>query len=63
MISDVTIVKGRNIVPWVERLKMDTYYAEHVSAKLDLEILFIDNYITKHNLVLLVQGPQSGLLP
>ena len=29
----------------------------------DLEILFIDNYITKHDLVLLVQGPQSGLLP
>ena len=33
-------VKGRNTVPWIERLKMDTYYAEHVSVKLDLEILF-----------------------
>ena len=28
----------------------------------DYEILFIDNYITKHNLVLLVQSPRSGLL-
>lgn len=34
----IAAVKGRNVLPWVERLKLDTYYAEHVSLKLDLWI-------------------------
>jgi len=35
----IAAVKGRNVIPWVERLKLDTYYAEHVSMKLDLWIV------------------------
>lgn len=35
----ISAVKGRNILPWVERLKLDSYYAEHVSFKLDLWIV------------------------
>ena len=32
-------MKGRNIIPWIERFKLDTYYAEQVSFKLDLWIV------------------------
>ena len=32
-------VKGRNTLPWVERLQLDTYYAEHQSFGLDLWII------------------------
>lgn len=35
----IAAVKGRNILPWVERLALDTYYANHVSFKLDLWIV------------------------
>ena len=34
----ISAVKGRNVLPWAERLEMDTYYAEHVSLGLDLWI-------------------------
>jgi len=36
----IASVEGRNSIPWVERLKMDTYYAEHVSFLLDVKIAF-----------------------
>lgn len=36
----IAAVKGRNVLPWVERLKLDTYYAEHVSFALDIKIVF-----------------------
>ncbi len=36
--SCIAAVKGRNTLPWPERLALDTYYAEHVSFKLDLWI-------------------------
>ena len=35
----IAAVKGRNVLPWVERLGLDTYYAEHVSFKLDMWIV------------------------
>ena len=35
----IAAVKGRNIIPWVERLKLDTYYAEHVTFRLDFWIV------------------------
>ena len=35
----IAAVKGRNVLPWEERLGLDTYYAEHVSLKLDLWIV------------------------
>lgn len=35
----IAAVKGRNVIPWGERLELDTYYAEHVSFKLDLWIV------------------------
>ncbi len=35
----IAAVKGRNIIPWIERFKLDTYYAEQVSFKLDLWIV------------------------
>ncbi|MCB6994503.1 sugar transferase [bacterium 210820-DFI.6.37] len=34
----ISAIKGRNSIPWVERLEMDTYYAENISFKLDLWI-------------------------
>ena len=34
----ISAIKGRNSVPWVERLAMDTWYAENVSFTLDLSI-------------------------
>ena len=34
----IAAVKGRNILPWVERLELDTYYAENVSFFLDFKI-------------------------
>lgn len=36
----IAAVKGRNTIPWEERLSMDTYYAEHLSLKMDVKILF-----------------------
>ena len=36
----IASVKGRNSMPWVDSLALDTYYAEHVSFWLDLEIFF-----------------------
>lgn len=35
----IAAIKGRNVLPWVERLKLDTYYAEHVSFALDMKIV------------------------
>lgn len=39
-LSGYAQVHGRNNVDWAERMKMDVYYAEHVSFKMDLKILF-----------------------
>lgn len=33
-------VNGRNAVSWEERFKLDQYYVEHCSLRLDVEILF-----------------------
>lgn len=38
-LSGYAQVHGRNNVDWAERMKMDVYYAEHVSLKMDLKIL------------------------
>lgn len=35
----IAAVKGRNTLPWAERLKLDTYYAENQSFGLDLWII------------------------
>ena len=39
-LSGYAQVHGRNNVDWAERMKMDVYYADHVSSKMDLKILF-----------------------
>lgn len=39
-LSGYAQVHGRNYVDWAERMKMDVYYADHVSFKMDLKILF-----------------------
>ena len=36
----IASVEGRNVIPWVESLKKDTYYAEHISFLLDVKIFF-----------------------
>ena len=36
----IASIEGRNSIPWVERLKMDTYYAEHASFPMDVKIAF-----------------------
>ena len=41
----ISAVKGRNNIPWPERLALDTYYAEHVSLKLDLSIVLKTIYV------------------
>jgi sugar transferase EpsL len=33
-------VNGRNAVPWEERFRMDVWYVDHQSLRLDLRILF-----------------------
>ena len=38
-LSGYTQVHGRNNVDWADRMKMDVYYVEHISLKLDLKIL------------------------
>lgn len=38
-LSGYAQVHGRNNVDWAERMKMDVYYTEHVSLKMDLKIL------------------------
>lgn len=38
-LSGYAQVHGRNNVDWDERMKMDIYYAEHISFRLDLKIL------------------------
>lgn len=38
-LSGYAQVHGRNNVDWAERMKMDVYYVEHVSLKMDLKIL------------------------
>jgi lipopolysaccharide/colanic/teichoic acid biosynthesis glycosyltransferase len=34
-------VNGRNAVPWEERFRMDVWYVDHRSLRLDLRILFM----------------------
>ena len=43
-LSGYAQVHGRNNVNWDERMKMDVYYVEHISLKMDLKIL-IDTII------------------
>lgn len=38
--ANLSAIKGRNRLDWIERLKLDTYYAEHISFWLDLKIFF-----------------------
>ena len=34
-------VNGRNAISWEEKFKLDVYYAENCSFRLDLKILFL----------------------
>lgn len=36
--ANLSAIKGRNSLGWIERLQLDTWYAENVSFKLDLTI-------------------------
>ena len=36
--ANLSAIKGRNCLGWIERLELDSWYAENVSFKLDLEI-------------------------
>lgn len=36
--ANLSAIKGRNSLGWIERLELDTWYAEHVSFKLDVSI-------------------------
>lgn len=36
--ANLSAIKGRNSLGWVERLELDTWYAENVTFKLDLSI-------------------------
>lgn len=38
--ANLSAIKGRNNLDWIERLKLDTWYAENISFKLDIQIFF-----------------------
>lgn len=38
--ANLSAIEGRNSLDWVERLKLDTWYAENVSFFLDVKIFF-----------------------
>lgn len=38
--ANISSIKGRNSLGWIERLEMDTWYAQNVSFKLDVAIFF-----------------------
>ena len=40
-ITGLAQVRGRNTLPWPERLELDVHYVEQLSPKLDLEILWL----------------------
>lgn len=54
--TNLAAVKGRNVLPWVERLELDTYYAENVSFSLDFWI-----FIQTIKIVLLRKGCPDGV--
>jgi lipopolysaccharide/colanic/teichoic acid biosynthesis glycosyltransferase len=37
--TNLPAVRGRNALPWRQRLELDKYYVDHCSFSLDLEIL------------------------
>ncbi len=39
-ITSLAVVSGRNALPWKERIKLDVWYIDHWSLRLDLSILF-----------------------
>lgn len=38
--ANLSAIKGRNSLGWVERLELDAWYAENISFRLDLSIFF-----------------------
>lgn len=52
----ISSVKGRNTIPWVDSLAMDTYYAENVSFTQDVKII-----IQTIGVVLLKKGSPDAL--
>ena len=34
-------VNGRNTIPWIEKFKLDVWYVDHISFKIDLKIFYL----------------------
>lgn len=54
-ITGLAQVKGRNFLPWNERLELDAQYVEQISCSLDIKILFatIKNVLSKKDVVII----------
>ena len=44
-ITNLVLIKGRNLLSWEERIKYDVWYIEHWSFWLDVKILFITPFV------------------
>ncbi|MEA3344346.1 MAG: sugar transferase [Patescibacteria group bacterium] len=44
-ITNLVLIKGRNLLSWEERIKYDVWYIEHWSFWLDIKILFITPFV------------------
>lgn len=38
-LTGLAMIKGRNILPWSERIRLDIWYIDHYSLRLDLKII------------------------
>ena len=44
-ITNLVVIKGRNLLSWEERIKYDVWYIEHWSFWLDIKILLITPFV------------------
>ena len=51
-------VNGRNAISWTEKFKLDVWYVDHCSLRLDLKIVFmtINNVIKRKNIAISTGG-------
>lgn len=54
-------VHGRNNITWTEKFKLDVWYVDHCSLRVDIKVMFltIKNVLTSKDIVL-ITGPFTG---
>lgn len=60
-ISGWAQVHGRNNITWTEKFKLDVWYVDHCSLRIDIKVLFltIKNVLTSKDIIL-TTGPFTG---